>query len=82
MVKLFESVTGTPLSDAQRQALVQGAGEADIVFSGIEDTMINACEQTRATAQRLNSNDYRQAAYLNAIEKITGSYEATGLMFT
>lgn len=33
--------------------MVHGPDEVDIVFSGLEDTMINACMETRLAAIRL-----------------------------
>ena len=42
--------------------------------------MIQACQETRQTAQ-LKNVDFRTAAYINAIEKIAAVYEGSGMLF-
>ena len=54
---------------------MHGADELDLVCSGLDDTMRNAYQELRET---LNSNkkveDFRTAAYVVAIGKISRSY--------
>ncbi|SAM00442.1 hypothetical protein [Absidia glauca] len=77
---LVEENAGRTLTEAERKAIVHGAEEADLVYSGLEDTMIQACEETRQTAS-LKNVDFRTAAYLNAIQKIAAVYEGSGMLF-
>ncbi|KAI7898742.1 uncharacterized protein BX663DRAFT_523964 [Cokeromyces recurvatus] len=80
VVALVEENAGRVLTEAERKAIVHGAEEADLVYSGLEDTMIQACQETRQTAQ-LKNVDFRAAAYINAIQKIAAVYEGSGMLF-
>ncbi|KAI9469336.1 hypothetical protein BDB00DRAFT_777113 [Zychaea mexicana] len=80
LLRVIEENAGRVLTEAERKALIQGAEEQDLVFSGLEDTMISSCEETRQTA-KLKNVDYRTAAYINAIQKIATSYEGSGMLF-
>ncbi|KAJ1958897.1 NADP-dependent glutamate dehydrogenase, partial [Dispira parvispora] len=66
---------------SERRQLIHGAEEHELVYSGLEDTMIDACAETRATANELNL-DYRTAALSNAIRKIATVYEGSGTIFS
>lgn len=50
LVALVEENAGRNLTERERKQIVQGAEEHDLVYSGLEDTMIMACEETRQTA--------------------------------
>jgi glutamate dehydrogenase (NAD(P)+) len=80
VVELVEQNAGRFLTEAERKAIVHGAEEQDLVYSGLEDTMIQACQETRQTAS-LKNVDFRTAAYINAIQKISNSYERSGMLF-
>ncbi|KAI9355519.1 hypothetical protein BD770DRAFT_436007 [Pilaira anomala] len=80
VVALVEENAGRSLTEAERKAIVHGAEEADLVYSGLEDTMIQACQETRQTAN-LKKVDFRTAAYVNAIQKIAAVYEGSGMLF-
>ena len=60
--------------------LGHGPDEADLVNSGLEDTMIVAYNQIRET-QKQNSEevDLRTASFINAINKIATSYMELGI---
>ncbi|KAI8870847.1 glutamate dehydrogenase [Ramicandelaber brevisporus] len=81
LLALVEQNAGRKLTDAERRQVIHGAEEHELVYSGLEDTMIAACAETRATALEKNINDYRAAAMVNAINKIATVYEGTGAMF-
>ncbi|CAG8506172.1 13963_t:CDS:2, partial [Racocetra fulgida] len=74
IVELVERNVGHKLSDTEKKQIVHGADESDLVYSGLEDTMIRACLETRRTSISKNI-DYRTAAFVNAIEKIAAVYE-------
>ena len=55
-----------------------GASEADLVDSGLEDTMVSAYHEIHATARTLNL-DLRTGAFINAINKIAKGYMQRGI---
>lgn len=72
------SFKGKTLDKEHRESkLLQGPSERDIVVSGLEETMITACDETLLTAQRLGCN-LRTAAYVNALHRIQDSYDIGG----
>ncbi|KAG0091454.1 glutamate dehydrogenase [Podila epicladia] len=80
LLTLVEANAGRQLTPQERRAVVHGAEEHELVYSGLEDTMIGACEETRATAAAKNT-DFRTAAMINAIQKIATVTEQAGKMF-
>lgn len=80
LVDLVESVSDRKLSEAERSKIVRGAEESELVYSGLEDTMIVACRETH-TAALQKSICHRTAAYSNAISKIALAYEGSGMLF-
>jgi len=63
---------------AEQNDLLRGPSELDIVYSGLEEVMCSAVEETKATSKRLNCS-LRIAAYVNAIEKIHKCYLDAGI---
>ena len=55
-----------------------GAGEEDLVNSGLEDTMISAYHEVRELTKRHNT-DLRTAAFISALDKIAASYTQMGI---
>ncbi|ORX89602.1 mitochondrial glutamate dehydrogenase [Basidiobolus meristosporus CBS 931.73] len=82
LLALVEEQAGRKLSESERQQVIHGAEEHELVYSGLEDTMIKACEETRITAEEFGNIDYRTAAIANAIRKIASCLEGTGVMFS
>ncbi|KAL7748314.1 NADP-dependent glutamate dehydrogenase [Sorochytrium milnesiophthora] len=80
LVNLVEKEAGRTLSETERRNIVHGAEEHELVYSGLEDTMVVACRETHATATKHNI-DHRTAAFLNAIHKISAVYEGSGMLF-
>ncbi len=80
LIEAIESNTGKKLSKAQRQMIDHGADEKDLVYSGLEDTMIDSLEQIVETQnQNKKIEDLRTAAFVTAINKIVASYEKLGV---
>ncbi|MGH7578430.1 MAG: Glu/Leu/Phe/Val family dehydrogenase, partial [Longimicrobiales bacterium] len=73
-----EQLTGRTFSDADLARISAGAGEEDLVNSGLEETMINAYNEMREISLR-RGIDLRSAAYLIAIEKIARTYLDRGI---
>ncbi len=80
LLDAIESSTGKKVTTAQRKMLDHGADEIDLVYSGLEETMIDSLEQIIKT---MNDNkkitDLRTAAFVTAISKIVVSYEKLGV---
>ncbi|KAJ2780879.1 NADP-dependent glutamate dehydrogenase [Coemansia javaensis] len=81
LLTLVEGNAGRPLSEVERRQLIHGAEEHELVYSGLEDTMIVACGETRQTANA-KGIDYRTAAMANSINKIAASLAGSGSIFT
>ncbi|MEW9919432.1 Glu/Leu/Phe/Val dehydrogenase [Marimonas sp. MJW-29] len=75
-----DSGIGWQLSPNFKEKYLRGAGELELVRSGLDDTMSTAYE---AMAQvwhgRDDVEDLRTAAYLVSINKVAASYKAKGL---
>ena len=63
-----------------KQKYLRGAGELELVRSGLDDTMRTAYQSMREVWHaRDDVHDLRTAAYLVSIEKVAASYRAKGL---
>ena len=80
VLELIEQGTGKSLDPQLKQLAIHGAEEHHLVYSGLEDTMINACRETRLTAMSKNI-DFRKAAILNAINKVAMVTDTSGMIF-
>jgi glutamate dehydrogenase (NAD(P)+) len=76
----MERLTGKQVDSQERQAIMHGADEVDLVHSGLEETMIEA---TREIIACWHANpdipDMRTAAYVVAINKVATSYTELGI---
>ncbi|CAH2040871.1 unnamed protein product, partial [Iphiclides podalirius] len=62
------------------QSMMSGANEEQIVTSGLEYSMLNACKNVSRAASKHNLKlDMRTAAYITSIEKIFVTYDEQGL---
>ena len=68
------------LTDSFREKYIKGAGELELVRSGLDDTMRGAFQSMRELwHENEKVSDLRLAAYLVAIEKVAASYKSKGL---
>lgn len=74
-----EELTGKKVSQVERDQILHGPDEIDLVFSGLEDTMIVAYHEIREAYLKLGNVDMRTAAFTVAINKIGTSYEELGI---
>jgi glutamate dehydrogenase (NAD(P)+) len=74
MIDVIESTTGKKVADALRAKVAVGAGERELVYSGLEETMTTAYQQILENTQKYNGIDMRTAAYINTIQKIATFY--------
>src|SRR5215212_4535744 len=76
----IEELTGKEVISREREFIVHGADEVDLVYSGLEETMITA---TREIMDEWKRNpqipDMRTAAYVVAINKVGTSYAELGI---
>ena len=71
---------GWTLSPNFKEKYLRGAGELELVRSGLDDTMRTAYEaMANVWHGRDDVDDLRTAAYLVSIEKVAASYHAKGL---
>ncbi len=71
---------GWQLSPDFKQKYLRGAGELELVRSGLDDTMRIAYQSmAEVWHAREDVDDLRTAAYLVAIDKVAASYRAKGL---
>jgi glutamate dehydrogenase (NAD(P)+) len=73
-----EELTGKKFDLAKFQSVAMGAGEEDLVNSGLEETMIDSYNQIRFIA-KTNNVDLRTAAFISAINKVAISYMEQGI---
>lgn len=75
----MELLTGKALPEDMRQQLQRGSTELDLVRSGLRGTMRDAFEHMRRVRRdRKNVPDYRTAAFVIALEKLSRSYVDLG----
>ncbi|MGF2414701.1 Glu/Leu/Phe/Val family dehydrogenase [Ferruginibacter sp.] len=76
----IEELSGKTVSKEERDLIMHGPEEQDLVHSGLEETMINA---TREIMDIWKSNpaipDMRTASYVSAINKVAISYNELGI---
>jgi glutamate dehydrogenase (NAD(P)+) len=76
----IEGLTGKKVVDREREYILHGADEVDLVYSGLEETMITA---THEIMNEWKNNpeipDMRTAAYVVAINKIATTYAELGI---
>jgi glutamate dehydrogenase (NAD(P)+) len=73
-----ESLTGRTFESAILSTAAAGAGEADLVDSGLEDTMVTAYREIRAIRLE-HDTDLRSATYVNSINKVAQAYIDRGI---
>lgn len=76
----IEDLTGKKVTDSERKFIMHGPEEADLVYSGLEETMITATREIME-AWRANPQipDMRTAAFVVAINKVGTSYAELGI---
>jgi glutamate dehydrogenase (NAD(P)+) len=76
----IEGLTGKKVSEREREYILHGADEVDLVYSGLEETMITA---THEIMNEWKNNpdipDMRTAAYVVAINKVATTYAELGI---
>jgi glutamate dehydrogenase (NAD(P)+) len=80
IVDMVENLTGKKISPVERDFIIHGADEVDLVRSGLEETMIMATREIVDVWQKTPAiPDLRTAAYVVAINKVATSYAELGI---
>ena len=76
----MEELTGKKVHTDEREFIMHGPDEVDLVYSGLEETMINATHEImNAWKSNPDIPDMRTAAYVVAINKVGTSYAELGI---
>ena len=76
----IESMTGQSFPEADRNAVLSGATEINLVRSGLEDTMRGAYDAISVTwNDKDNVPDLRTAAMMIAVDRVAKSYISIGI---
>lgn len=80
LIDELERLVGKPVSDDFKMKFFRGAGELELVRSGLEDTMRSAYQSMQQVwHSRDDVDSLRTAAYLVSLGRIADSYKALGL---
>lgn len=79
MVDQMESLAGKCMTGQQRDRLIKGPSEEELVMAALEQTMIRAFDQIHDLKQNRDLPNLRTAAFLYAIERIAESYKFHGI---
>jgi glutamate dehydrogenase (NAD(P)+) len=80
LVSNTERLTGKAFPKMEREELVRGAEEIDLVRSGLEEVMVRAYQEIREVwLRRKGVTDLRQASFVVAIEKVAKAYMELGI---
>src|SRR5690606_246979 len=80
IVRSMENLTGQRVNETERRILLHGPDEVDLVYSGLEDTMIGSYNEIRETYKSINGvEDMRTAAFICSINKVGVAYEELGI---
>ncbi len=76
----IEELSGKKVSEKERNFILHGAEEQDLVHSGLEESMIQATREIMDVWKQNDAiPDMRTAAYVNAINKVATSYAELGI---
>jgi glutamate dehydrogenase (NAD(P)+) len=80
IIAQIEGTTGKQVDPEVKKNILHGPEEADLVYSGLEETMITAVNEVM-TCWKANPEipDMRTAAYVVAIDKVANSYAELGI---
>jgi glutamate dehydrogenase (NAD(P)+) len=80
LLNAIEGATHKQFGEKEAATITHGAEEADLVNSGLEDTMVTAYHRLREIRlQHRQSADLRTAAFIDAIDKIAICYSDLGI---
>jgi glutamate dehydrogenase (NAD(P)+) len=78
ILRTIENMLEEEIPEVVYDKVAQGAGEEDLVQSGLEQTMVDAYREIRKRSKKFDT-DLRTAAFIDATEKIARSYMERGI---
>jgi glutamate dehydrogenase (NAD(P)+) len=78
ILNVIETVSDRKFTEKELKYLAKGAGEAELVDSGLKDTMVNSYNEINEIRKR-HDLDLRTAAFVSAITKVGRIYEQMGI---
>lgn len=80
ILKTIENLTGKRASETERKVITHGPSEVDLIYSGLEDTMIGAYNEISEIYNTTKGvDDFRTAAFICSINKVGVAYEELGI---
>jgi glutamate dehydrogenase (NAD(P)+) len=79
LLQNIEVATGDFFTDQQKNAIVKGASERDLVLSGLEDIMVTTYQSMNETRRKKQLKSLRTAAFILAMDRIAISYVELGI---
>jgi glutamate dehydrogenase (NAD(P)+) len=79
LMKTIENATGEAFTDEEKDALIKGASERDLVLSGLEETMVTAYHDMNQKRKEKDIKSLRTAGFILALERIHTSYLELGI---
>lgn len=80
LVDSIERLVGKQFTETERNLLVRGAEERDLVYSGLEETMIFAYHEIMEYwRQNPEIPNFRTASYVDGIDKVATAYMELGV---
>ncbi|KEO75868.1 Glu/Leu/Phe/Val family dehydrogenase [Anditalea andensis] len=79
LMESIEKATDSQFTEEQKKLIIRGATEEDLVYSGLEDTMVNAYHSMNDMRKKKGIKSMRTAGFIVAIERIAISYRNLGI---
>lgn len=79
LLATIENATGERFTSDEKDVLVQGASERDLVLSGLEDTMVTAYHAINKIRKEKQIQSLRTAGFTLALQRIAQSYTDLGI---
>jgi glutamate dehydrogenase (NAD(P)+) len=79
ILKAIEMATGKTFTQEEQAQIARGADEAELVSSGLEETMVLAWQDILSTRRHHSIISLRTAAYISSINKVARAYMELGI---
>ena len=80
ILKKLQEITGHAISEEEAHYIADGPSEANLVYSGLEDTMVEAYRELLEVREKHDGKiDLRTAAFISSLHKVAYSYELRGI---
>lgn len=80
IIQIIENMSGKRITEMEKSIILKGPDEVDLIYSGLEDTMIGSYQEIRDIYAHTDGvEDLRTAAFICAINKVGVAYEELGI---